>query len=177
MKEIWKDVKNYEGLYELSNFGKVRTVERIVLRKSKLGKLTNFKINSKIKIANLSKGGYLTIAIVKENKTITTYLHRIIAEVFVEKEKPNYNVVNHINGIKTDNRIENLEWTSSSQNNIHALDNFLRETRKNISIEFIEKVKELRNNGFKNYEIANQLNSTTSIIQGITSGRTYKRKN
>ena len=52
MKEIWKDVKNYEGLYELSNFGKVRTVERIVLRKSKLGKLTNFKINSKIKIAN-----------------------------------------------------------------------------------------------------------------------------
>ena len=172
---IWKDVKGFEGLYEVSNTGEVRTVERTILRKSKLGKLSEYLIKSSIKKPYKNKSGYVTIAIVKDNKTITTYLHRIIAEAFVERILETDIVVNHINGIKNDNRIENLEWVTSSTNNVHALDTGLRSTRKSMTPEFIESVLELRNQGLLISEIATKLSTTNAIIQGITSGNTYKR--
>lgn len=65
---IWKDVKGFEGLYEVSNTGEVRTVERTILRKSKLGKLSEYLIKSLIKKPYKNKSGYVTIAIAKENK-------------------------------------------------------------------------------------------------------------
>lgn len=175
MKEIWKQINGYEGMYEVSNFGKVRTIQRTILRKTKLGNLRPFIIKSKIKTANFSKNGYMTIALVKENKTYTTYLHRIIADAFVTGKTSDNNVVNHINGNKTDNRVENLEWVSSSENNLHALDNFLKSTRKGVTSEFINEVVKHKSIGLSNSNIAKLMNSTKSIIQGITSGRTYKR--
>ncbi|MDF2931245.1 MAG: prophage LambdaSa2, endonuclease family protein [Chryseobacterium sp.] len=175
MNENWKEVKGFEGFYEVSETGIVRTVERVSNRKSKLGNPSSIVIKSKVKLANLSKVGYLTIALVKENKTYTTYLHRIIAEAFVDRKKDEKYVVNHINGIKTDNRIENLEWVTSSQNNIHALDKNLRRTRKDVDEAFVNSVMELKNKNLTNKNIAELLNSTENRVQGITSERTYKR--
>jgi len=175
MNENWKEVKGFEGFYEVSETGIVRTLERYSNRKSKLGNPSPLVIKSKIKLANLSKTGYLTIALVKKNKTYTTYLHRIIAEAFVEGKKDEKYVVNHINGIKTDNRIENLEWVTSSQNNIHALDKKLRRTRNDVDEAFVKSVMELRKKNLTNKNIAELLKSSASRIQGITSERTYKR--
>ena len=173
--EVWKPVKGFEGFYEVSNLGQVKTVERTILRKTALGKFSEYVVKEAIKKPYQNKIGYVTIAIVKENKTITTYLHRIIAEAFVERVSELDNVVNHINGIKNDNRIENLEWVTSSINNIHALDTGLRNTRGSMSLEFVNSVLELRKKGLINSEIANQLKTTEAIVQGITSGKTYKR--
>lgn len=173
--EIWKPVKGFEGLYEVSNLGEVKTVERTILRKSALGKFSEYLVKSAIKKPYQNKSGYVTIAIIKENKTITTYLHRIIAEAFVERISETDIVVNHINGIKNDNRIENLEWVTSSTNNVHALDTGLRSTRKSMTKEFINSVLELREQGLVHSEIATKLKTTIAIVQGITSGNTYKR--
>lgn len=172
--EIWRPVKGLEGMYEVSNYSRVKSVERIVLRKHK-NFSSEFLVKAAIKKPYLNKSGYITIAIVVENKIKTTYLHRIIAEAFVSKSSENYTVVNHINGNKSDNRIENLEWVSSSINNIHALDTGLRSTRKSMTKEFICQVLELRKKGLTIEKIAFELKTTESKIQGITSGTTYKR--
>jgi hypothetical protein len=173
--EIWKPVKNFEGLYEVSNNGIIRTIARKINLPSKGNSTRLHPVKCKIKKQRVGKNGYITVALVVNDITHNTYVHRIISEAFVQK-RDGCNVVNHKNGIKTDNTIQNLEWVTSRENNIHALDNHLKPTGKNMKNEFIEEVILLKNQGLTNNKIALRLNSTESIIQGISSGRTYKRQ-
>lgn len=126
--QIWKPVNGFEGLYEVSSDGQVRTVSRIASQKN--GGL--YPVKSKIKVARRTKSGYMQVALVRNNITHNTYLHRIIGEAFILKPE-GCDVINHINGIKNDNRIENLEWVTSSQNNLHALENKLRKPKNAVS--------------------------------------------
>lgn len=107
--EIWKDIIGYEGLYQVSNFGNVKSLDRCV----PFG--TNHRIvKSKILKPILSTSGYSKVALPKN-----LYIHRIVLTSFVGicDLKPH---VNHINGIKTDNRLENLEWVTARENLIHS---------------------------------------------------------
>jgi hypothetical protein len=113
--EIFKDIKNYEGYYQVSNFGRVKALQRIVNNHSGFKKELKEKFLNK----NISKNGYYVVSLQVNCFKKTFKLHRLIAEAFIHKI-PNKNFVNHINGIKTDNRIENLEWCTISENNIHS---------------------------------------------------------
>jgi len=94
----------------------------------------NYFINKKGEIFNKNKkltptknkGGYLLINLYKNKKYYTKYIHRLVAETFITNLR-SYPQVNHINGIKTDNRVENLEWCTQSENMCHAYKNNLRE--------------------------------------------------
>ncbi len=109
MIETWLPVKGYEGIAEVSNFGSVRTVDRVISSGRRLkGKLLALQIN---------KCGYPTVSLCRECKPKTFQVHRLVALAFVAGSGPQ---VNHINGIKTDNRPENLEWCSASHNQKHA---------------------------------------------------------
>lgn len=102
-EEIWKAVEGHEGLYEVSNLGRIRILNC-----------------GKIKISTLRKG-YERIHLSKNDERKTFYVHRLIAIAFISN--PNqYEFINHINGIKSDNRIKNLEWCDRSMNNKHAYD-------------------------------------------------------
>ena len=106
--EIWKDIKDYEGLYQASNFGNLRSL--------------NYKRSGKIQVLKpaLDNKGYLRTALMKNGVLKTVKVHRVIAQTFIENlnNKPQ---VNHINGVKNDNTINNLEWCDNSENQNHAV--------------------------------------------------------
>jgi hypothetical protein len=119
--EIFKDIIGYEGFYQVSNLGTVKRINSKVKRKNHF-----MELQERIMIPLDNGKGYLRIKLSKNNLSKRVMLHRIIAEVFIENTFNN-KYINHINGIKKDNRIENLEWCTASYNCRHA---FLTGLRK-----------------------------------------------
>lgn len=113
MEEIWKDIKNYEGLYQVSNLGRVKSLDRyricsknqsVCILKGQIRKLRN---NGK---------GYLQVSLSDGHRNYKVfYVHRLVAEAFLENPF-GLSDVNHINEIKGDNRVTNLEWSSHINN-------------------------------------------------------------
>lgn len=111
LKEIWKPIKDYPN-YEISNLGRVKSKERYV---NTIGGAKR-KIREKIIKPTLDGRGYYVVSLYNESgKSKPKSIHRVVCEMFLEN-KNNYPVINHINGKKTDNRLENLEFCSQSHN-------------------------------------------------------------
>jgi len=111
MEEIWKDVIGLEGLYMVSNLGRIKSLER------KVNSHGWFRIKKEsIRIPQNHNCGYKSISFGKRGQSL---IHRLVAIAFLENPK-NLEFVNHKNGIKTDNRIENLEWVTRQENEDHA---------------------------------------------------------
>jgi hypothetical protein len=111
--EIYKDVVGYEGIYQVSNLGNVK---RVLISWGVKGRDSN---NYVIK-AFINSSGYYRVGLTKNNKHSNHFIHRLVAKAFIEN-KNNYPIINHINGIKTDNKVDNLEWCTASQNVRHAI--------------------------------------------------------
>lgn len=135
MEEKWKDIEGYEGLYQVSNLGRVK---RILFVNNIITKPTN-KILSCNKIDNL---GYPQVALCKNGHRKYLRIHRIVAKSFIPNPN-NYPCVNHIDGNKRNNCISNLEWCNHSYNTIHALNTGLinAEKRNKASKENIKKAQ------------------------------------
>ncbi len=111
---LFNEIPGYEGYYEIDRKGSVRSIKRVI--KTEKGNIT---INSKnIKPRN-NNNGYLEIRLSKDGKTKTKFIHRLLAMTYINNinNKPE---VNHINGTKLDNRLDNLEWVTKSENMQHA---------------------------------------------------------
>jgi len=114
--EVWKDIKGYECFYEISNFGRVKSLDRVRICKNKAKKLYKGKI-LKGHVNNL---GYLCFDLFDKNNVRKNIKgHFLVAFHFCKGYKSNF-VVNHKNGIKHDNRSVNLEWVSFKENVRHA---------------------------------------------------------
>lgn len=125
--EIWKDIKGYEGLYQVSNFGEVKSLDRIV----KNGNCNMFIKGRKLKQAT-STTGYSIAAIQKNGKQQMKKVHRLVLSAFISNPL-NKKCVNHINGIKKDNILHNLEWVTYKENTKHAILTGLTNDKKPIS--------------------------------------------
>lgn len=114
-KEIWKDIKGSEGYYLVSNNGNVKTAARLVAHYR--GGLS--KLPEKIKSQAIHPQGYMRVGFCKNGKMSSHSVHRLVAIAFISN-KENKQEVNHINGNKSDNRVENLEWCTPKENMDHA---------------------------------------------------------
>ena len=124
--EIWKNIKGYEDSYEVSNLGNVRSKTRLVERVSPSGKKCLYTYNSKILNAVATKKGYLRLGLYNNDVKNNHQIHRLVAMNFIPNPL-NKEQVNHINGIKIDNRVENLEWVSNYENFRHSVNMGLQE--------------------------------------------------
>lgn len=117
MKEIWKAIKGYDGLYEVSNIGRVKrlaytTIGRTIGRKKEYIKHYQERFLNPTLCAN----GYMRVTLSRKGIESYKHVHSIVAEAFLPNTEQ-YPCVNHKNEVKTDNRVENLEWCSYGYNN------------------------------------------------------------
>lgn len=120
--EIWKDIVGYEGIYQVSNLGRVKSLARKYI--GKVDKILSPAIRNQ----------YPMVELFKNKKGICFSVHRLVAITFLGIDN-NRKLVNHINKIKTDNRIENLEWVNQSENDCHK-SRFYTKTSKFPGVHF-----------------------------------------
>ena len=172
--EVWKDVIGYEGLYQVSNKGDVRSVDRI----NHIGRKYSGR-TLKPRYAGL---GYINVGLYKNGKMKNKYIHRLVAEAFIPSHN-NYLEINHKDENKNNNHVNNLEWCTSKYNtNYGTLIERLSKKVKAVNIKTGEvitfaSVVEAGNKGYDKVNVSLSCRGVYKNINGTLvggDGRTYR---
>lgn len=178
-KEVWKDIKEYEGLYQVSNLGRVKSLDREITYSD--GRTTLHK-GREIK-TRVGNHGYMCALIYKNNKPKQILIHRLICEHFVEPPSNEKNIVNHKDGNKLNNDPSNLEWCDKRYNMVHAIDelkvsNVLGEenSQSKLTEEQVLEIYNLAiNKTYTQQKIADMYGISSGNVNCIKLQKTWKR--
>ena len=163
MKEKWKPIVGYEGLYEVSNMGRVRSLDHV----DRLGRVIKGKLRKEQKSSN----GYRQVCLSKNGQHKIALIHRLVASAFIDNPK-RLPEVNHIDENKTNNIASNLEWCTRKYNNQYGTKPMRgeRHPMAKLSAKQVAEIREKRKSGILLKDIALDYGISTSHACGITRG-------
>lgn len=175
MKEIWKEIENSNGAYEISSFGRIRSFYKRVALLSFIDKNIIPKILSPVKW----NSGYLSIILRINGKSIGRSIHRLVAVAFLGKPSSSYLQVSHNDGNRLNNRMDNLSWLSAKEN--HSLkkehgtlmhgDNHYR---SKLSFKKVSKIRELFKKGDSVKSLSEKFDVRTGNIYKVINNKSWK---
>lgn len=179
MIEIWKDILNYEGLYQVSNLGRVRSLDRV---RTRLGiEHPSSTIKGRILKLRVKDNLYLYVGLCVEGVSKNNYIHRLVAQAFIEN--PNdLPVVNHLDSNRQNNSASNLQWCTTAENVHHCInsgrktDFGIRSPNTTITLEEISTIKKLREEGLTYLKISEVTGWSKSCVGQICRGTRHARQ-
>lgn len=178
IKEEWRPIKGYEGFYEVSNLGRVRSLDREIVRNDERKQFYHG-----ITLKNIiTKIGYAAVFLCKNNKYTLSHIHRVVATAFIPNPQ-SLPQVNHIDGNKQNNHVDNLEWCTAKQNTIHAFNTGLIKSgaKHHASKLTFEQVQKIRNE-YIPYDrlhggvaLSKKYGVSPETINKIIHNKTYKK--
>lgn len=176
MNELWKDIPNYEGLYQASNMGNIRSLDKIV---PKWNKPYKRKIKGRVLKKHKANGGYNVVALHKNKNQKTYKVSRLIGITW--KDNPdNKPEINHKNSIRTDDRAENIEWCTRSENVKHSYDkgNANQKGEKNAYSKLTKKkvlsIRDKYDSGkYSQIELSDMFNISKTTIHNVVKRKTW----
>lgn len=171
-KEVWKSIKDFEGLYEISSIGRIRSLFRIIEYKNGIKHPHDgFMLKQE-----LSKDGYMRIKLWKSHKYKHFNVHRLVASAFIDNPGGK-DCVNHIDSMRVNNCVYNLEWVTVQENTDHAIEygNFNPKGEGNGSAKLKDnEVLEIRYNGKPPKEMMEKFSISKGVVSSIRTRRTWK---
>lgn len=159
----WKQIKEFEGLYKISNYGDVVTLQKSVEIPNGGTRLQCQRILSQ----EIMEKGYRRVSLSKGGETVHKLVHVLVAEAFIRKPEM-FTQVNHRDGNKGNNLAPNLEWCTEEYNHHHAIENGLR---SGLTTEDILKIKGMLESGDSILEISGKFNRSRQAVSDIKAGR------
>jgi hypothetical protein len=163
--EIWRDIEGYEGIYQVSNLGNVKSLERLSMQ--------NHLLKEKILKPRKITDGYLSVSLCKNNKVKQFSIHRLVATAFISNSS-NKPYINHIDCDPSNNNVDNLEWVTQKENLQYASKLKRMNNDKKIPIIAINLTTKEETYFNSQTEAAEQLNLSVGNINNILKGK-YKK--
>lgn len=173
--EKWLPVVGYEGLYEVSNIGRVRSLGRFVI--SRHG-TTRYYRHGKIRAPFTAKNGYIRVTLIKDGVDKKHSIHTLVISAFIGSKPTSAHQTRHKNGVRCDNVYTNLEWGTSSENNLDRVRHGtmpLGESHPHamITVDTARQIKRRLSDGDRICDVAKTFDVSRAIVVGIRLGKTW----